>query len=478
MTQLRFSSEINAHCNLYITEVEHLSWLSNQKLNDSSDLLKSAFENKLQYLSVQGGGKLNVFLLVKPNADSAKTKEAVRKAATSITEELNRLKIAEVKVFDKTKTSFLTEVLEGTLLSNYQFLKYHSKAAEMKNSLNTIFVDPQDISAERLDEIKCLIEGVFFARNLVNEPLSYLTAAKYSDELIEKSKESGIKIKVLGRKQITDLGMGGILAVNRGSFTPPRFNILEWKPKNASNANPIVLVGKGIVYDTGGLSLKPTANSMDFMKADMGGSAIVAGVMMAVAKNKLPLHVIALIPSTDNRPGNNAYVPGDVIKMYNGSTVEVLNTDAEGRMVLADALHYAKRYNPALVMDFATLTGAAARATAGQAISLMGTANQKLKNSLKKIGLQTHERLIEFPLWDEFGEMIKSDIADIKNIGGPGAGMITAGKFLEHFTDYPWLHFDAAGTAFSHHKRSYRGKNGTGYGVRLIYHFLKNIDLS
>ena len=242
--------------------------------------------------------------------------------------------------------------------------------------------------------------------------------------------------------------MGGVLAVNSGSFTDPSFSILEWKPANAVNEQPIVLVGKGIVYDTGGLSLKPTPNSMDLMKSDMAGSAAVIGGIYAIAQAKLNVHVIALIPATDNRPGNNAYAPGDVITMYDGTTVEVLNTDAEGRLILADALHYAKQYNPMLVLDFATLTGAAVRAIGKEGIVCMGTADEATKSTMKQAGQQQYERLVEFPLWAEYGEQLKSSIADITNLGGPTAGAITAGKFLEHFTDYPWMHFDIAGSAF------------------------------
>ena len=211
--------------------------------------------------------------------------------------------------------------------------------------------------------------------------------------------------------------MGGLLAVNLGSKHPPTFSILEWKPAKAKNKKPIVLVGKGVVYDTGGLSLKPTANSMDMMKSDMAGAATVIGTMMAVAQAKLPIHVIALVPSTDNRPGHDAYVPGDVIRMYSGSTVEILNTDAEGRLILADALHYAKKYDPELVLDFATLTGSAARAVGPEAICYMGNTDRSVKEQVESSGHAVHERLIEFPLWKEYGEYLKSNVADLKNLG-------------------------------------------------------------
>lgn len=236
-----------------------------------------------------------------------------------------------------------------------------------------------------------------------------------------------------------------------------------------------MLVGKGVVYDTGGLSIKPTPNSMDYMKSDMAGSAAVACTVYALAKNKVPVHVIALVPATDNRLGEDAYVPGDVITMMSGLTVEVLNTDAEGRLILADALHYAKRFKPELVMDFATLTGAAAAAVGPFGTVFMGSASDEVKAQVSDSGEYVYERLAEFPFWDEYDELIKSDIADMKNIGGAIGGAITAGKFLQHYVDYPWLHFDIAGPSYLHASSSYRGKGGSGVGVRMLVHYFSNL---
>lgn len=199
---------------------------------------------------------------------------------------------------------------------------------------------------------------------------------------------------------------------------------------------------------------------------------MMIGTLYAIAKAELPVHVIGLIPATDNRPGLNAYAPGDVVTMHSGKTVEVLNTDAEGRMLLADALSYAKKYDPELVLDAATLTGAAVRAIGSFASCVMGTADDKDFETLRQSGERTYERTVRMPFWKEYGEMIKSDVADIKNLGGPEAGQITAGKFLEHFTDYPWIHIDIAGPAFISSSDSYRGKWATGYGVRLLTDFL------
>jgi len=215
---------------------------------------------------------------------------------------------------------------------------------------------------------------------------------------------------------------------------------------------------------------------MDLMKSDMAGAAAVIGTFEAIVKNKLPLHVIGLIPATDNRPGENAYVPGDVVKMHNGMTGEMLNADAEGRMILADALSYAQQYKPALVIDLATLTGAAVAAIGKEGIVAMGTATTEQMDQIKLAGNNVHERIAEMPYYDEYDAYIKSDIADMKNIGGPTAGCITAGKFLERYTKYHWIHLDIAGTAFLTAEDNYKGKNGTGVGVRLLYDFLKNYN--
>jgi leucyl aminopeptidase len=325
-----------------------------------------------------------------------------------------------------------------------------------------------------VNDLNAVLQATIIARNLVNEPANFLTATQLGKEFRKMGREAGFNVEVLNKSKITSLKMGGLLAVNLGSIEPPTFSIMEYKPAKAKNKKPVILVGKGVVYDTGGVSLKPTANSMDMMKCDMAGSAAVAGAMYAIAKAKLPVHVIALVPATDNRPGENAYVPGDVITMYNGMTVEMLNADAEGRMILADALAYAKKYNPELVMDFATLTGAAVAAIGTSGIVAMGTADENTKNKIKASGEKTFERIAEMPFWDDYDELIKSDIADMKNLGGPYAGAITAGKFLARYIDYPWMHFDIAGPAFLTARDSYRIKGGTGVGVRLLFDYFKN----
>ncbi len=418
-----------------------------------------------------------VFIQLIEEFDKKKTAyektESLRGVGNKVCTNINAHKYDSVQLVSVDDlTTELLAVAEGCALSNYQFLKY--KSEKDKNTLKTITVVSKKVSKTDIAHLNIITESVYKAKDLVNEPQSYLDAVTFADEMKSMGKKSGFKVEVLHKKQIEALKMGGLLAVNMGSQIPPTFTIMEWKPKKTKNKHPLVLVGKGVVYDTGGLSLKPTPNSMDTMKCDMAGGAAVAATMFAVAKAELPYHVIALVPATDNRPGENAYTPGDVIKMYDGQTVEVLNTDAEGRMLLADALAYAKKYKPELVLDFATLTGAAAAAIGQYGIVCMGTASEQQKASLKESGNNVYERLVEFPFWDEYAKLIKSDLADMKNIGGPIAGAITAGKFLEKYVDYPWMHFDIAGPAFINAADSYRGKHATGVAVRMLFDFIKN----
>jgi leucyl aminopeptidase len=406
--------------------------------------------------------------------DESEQLETLRGIGNKVCTAINIHKYADVELQSLVENEeLLLAIAEGCALSNYQFIKY--KSEQDFNTLKNIVVVSTQMKKTAVTELEILVEAVCKARNLVNEPQSHLNAIGFAEEMKKMGKAASFRVEVLNKKQIEALKMGGLLAVNKGSQTPPTFTIMEYKPKKAINKKPIILVGKGVVYDTGGLSLKPTAG-MDTMKCDMAGGALVAATMYAVAKAQLKVHVIALVPATDNRPGENAYAPGDVIKMYDGKTVEMLNADAEGRMILADALAYAKKYKPELVMDFATLTGAAAAAIGSYGIVCMGTADEATKLNLKICGNQVHERLVEFPFWDDYGNLLKSDIADMKNIGGPVAGAITAGKFLEKFIDYPWMHFDIAGPAYNSAASSYRPKNGTGVGVRLMFQFLKDLS--
>lgn len=434
-----------------------------------------AFLGDQVHVSINQYNRSIYLYLLKNKKTDWQQAEALRKAGAELQAMLHRQKIEEAAVVSLAPLPLAAYYLaEGLALANYQFLKYRKDARKLTNSIRKIGFAKQSITVKDVERLRIVIDAAYRARTLVNEPLNFLGAVQLSKELAAMGKAAGIKVTVLGKAQMEKEKMGGILSVNRGSIDPPTFTIMEYKPAKAINKKPIVLVGKGVVYDTGGLSLKPTPNSMDRMKSDMSGAALVGATLYAAAQLKLPLHIIALVPATDNRPGENAYVPGDVISMYDGTTVEVLNTDAEGRMLLADALHWAKRYKPELVVDFATLTGAASVAVGEHGIVCMGTADDTTKQAFREAGLRQYERLVEYPLWDEYGDQIKSDVADLKNVGGPSGGAITAGKFLEHFTDYPWMHFDIAGVSFATGKRYYMPSGGTAFGMRMMLDFLIN----
>lgn len=476
MTTIKKTNSATKGSNLaIITE----KWKNKPNYNLSTDLteyLNSQFSDpEKKFVSVNHLGQVVTVILVDPKKDPNATHEALRKNGCSICDAINGLKGKQVFVVNDTlKNSYGIALAEGIALGNYQFLHHKPSAKKNSNTLETIHIVDGRLKDNQVKNLNISVDATCKARDLVNEPVNILNATGLANAFKDMGKQAGFKVEVFTKAKIQQLKMGGLLAVNAGSVDEPTFTVMEYKPRGAKNKKPYVLVGKGVVYDTGGLSLKPTPNSMDLMKCDMAGAAAVGCTMYAIAKAKLPVHVIGLVPATDNRPGFNAFAPGDIITMMDGSTVEMLNSDAEGRMILADALHYAKRYSPELTIDLATLTGAAAAAIGQYGIVSMGNAPAKHKTKLSDSGFRTHERLAEFPFWDDYYELMKSDIADMKNLGGPYGGSITAGKFLEKFTDYPYIHLDIAGPAFVTGKDSYRGKGGTGVGVRLLFDFFNN----
>jgi leucyl aminopeptidase len=381
---------------------------------------------------------------------------------------------------------------EGLVLGAYRFTQYKTQyrtdakedgaAGRGGNAGLSILVhahrdaDPSAVESGAERGVH-LAEAACFARDLVNLSPNDKTARLFARRIQASGETHGYDVDVWDEDRIRAEGFGGLLAVNLGSVEPPTFTVLEHKPDNAANAKPVVLAGKGVVFDTGGLSLKDTKGSMDLMKSDMAGAAAVVGAFEALTDLNVPLHVIGLVPATDNRPGENAYVPGDVITMYAGTTVEVLNTDAEGRLLLADALAYAKQYDPEMVIDLATLTGAQVVSLGSEAAAVMTSETDGSAERLYQIqraGERSGERVHPLPMYDAYKDLLDSNVADIKNVGGREAGCITAGKFLEHFVDYPWMHLDIAGPAFLTSSKPYRPAGGTGFGVRLLLSFLEN----
>jgi leucyl aminopeptidase len=373
-------------------------------------------------------------------------------------------------------------LVEATLLSLYKFEKFLSKSVD---DTKLEFSEIQFVTAEEgfqgklkhgIEVATAIVEGVELARNLANAPSNELTAEALAKDAAALGKKFTMKTIILSRKEIESHKMGGLLAVNRGSVNEPRFIILEYNELKRKLPT-YVLVGKGVTFDSGGVCIKPAAN-MDEMKMDMSGAATVLGVMHSVAKLKLPIHLIGLIPATDNMVGGKAYCPGDVIRISDGTSVEVINTDAEGRIVLADALVYAQRFKPAGIIDLATLTGACVVAL-GQCVTGMFGTGTDIKTKLKTAGEKTYERVWELPIYEEHEALLKSSIADVKNLGGKWGGAITAAAFLKRFTgDFPWVHLDIAGTAIVDEAGDYFPKGGTGVGVRLLTEFFRNLKAS
>ncbi len=444
--------------------------------DDESTWVGSRLKSKQRRATVNSYKRHLYFISIDPDRSETDRLEDLRKGASALKGEIGSNKSPMLGIVTSTgRWKDIAAFTEGLLLSAYSFDKYKTSATDKKEDLfpETIFLRGE-WSDHDLNTLRSSCEAVFFTRNLVNEPVSYLTAEVLADEIVAEGQRAGFSVDVFNKGKIESLKMGGLLAVNRGSVDPPVFCVLEWKPEKPVNNQPVVLVGKGVTYDTGGLNLKP-GDYMDQMKTDMAGGAAVAGVLSFISRVGLPVHVIGLIPSTDNRPGGNAFVQGDVITMYNGMTVEIVNTDAEGRLILADALAYSRKYNPALVIDIATLTGSAQMTFGKEAIAAMGNASDEIFNLLTRAGEEKYERISRLPFWAEYAKYIESSIADIKNLGKREAGAITAGKFLERFAPKPYIHLDIAGTAAPKEDDHYRLKDASGSGVRLLSEFLCRI---
>jgi len=481
MIQVTISQTIPEAGSIVLLAAEDSNFAKAGLSAEETDYVKERIKDKASLIALNRTGRWIFVQPTETKSSDAATKEKMRRAAAKMHQFIAQQKICSIAIVDIARSDIpqgkeaqcrLIAFAEGMALSNYQFLKYLSKKDEKRHSLTELCI-VGNVEPAEIENLNHVLEAVGKTRDMVNEPGHAMTPDLFAAEVKAMGKEAGFDVQAFDKSAIESMNMGGILAVNRGSSETPTFTVLEWKPENAKNERPVVLVGKAITFDAGGHNLK-TGDYMNNMKGDMAGGAAVAAVVRALAKSKIPVHVVGLIPATDNRLSADSFSPGDIIKISDGTTVEVMNTDVEGRIILADALTYAKQYKPELVVDIATLTGAAQRALGEQAMAVMGTASRETMNKLIECSESVHERMVEFPLWEEYGESLKSEIADIKNLGGSYAGMITAGKFLEHFTDYPYIHLDIAGVSFAEKADGYRSKGGTGIGVRLLYEFLKN----
>jgi leucyl aminopeptidase len=368
---------------------------------------------------------------------------------------------------------------EISILTPYEFNRYKTKSASEAKAPQLEAVEilfAQGKSAElskKVESAQAIAEGVIFARNLINEPGNVMNPERLAKSAEEWAEEKGVHCEILRETELKRLKMGGILAVNQGSNTPASLITMEYGERFKKNGT-VCLVGKGVTFDTGGISIKG-AKDMEKMKYDMSGAATVIATLGVVADLKLPLHIIGLAPAVENNVANNPQRPGDIIRMYNGKSVEVINTDAEGRLILGDALAYAEKYKPEAIIDLATLTGMCAYTFGDKAIAVMGN-DEKLIGRLKKAGDATGERCWELPLWEEYRDQIKGHHSDLYNVGGAYGGTITAAMFLKEFVPEktPWAHLDIAGTAWADSARYDCPKGATGVGVRLLIQLLSH----
>jgi leucyl aminopeptidase len=406
------------------------------------------------------------------------TREKLRRTAATVARKARSLKLDEAAFVLPTPEGSDVEgaasaAAEGATLGLYRFTRHKSGNDENTTDLESLDLIPEDPSDQEAASRGAatgskLADAAILARDLANEPSNVATPEYLAERARRIAVDYGMELTVLDRADIEEEGLTGLATVGRSASNEPRFIVLEHR--GGGEAAPVVLVGKAVTFDSGGISIKPSAG-MEDMKFDMSGGAAVLGAMEAVGALELPLHVVALVPATENLPGGSAFKPGDVLRMHSGKTAEIVTTDAEGRLILADALSYARRYEPSAVVDCATLTGACVVALGAHASGLMGN-DEDLIAELQTAGEVTGEKAWPLPLFEEYTEQIKGDTADIKNSGGRGGGALTAGAFLKEFADYPWAHLDIAGTAYGKKGNSYTTKGATGVPARLLVEFL------
>ena len=404
-----------------------------------------------------------------------KARQAVAKIAQSIRD--LGAKTFAIPLPSDTPSEMIQAVVEGSLLGLYEFNLHKTQNRDKIKALEAItFIIDDGASLAIVEQSikvgETIAKGAILARDLSNQPSNYMTPTMLAEKAQTIADNTGLKCEIFEPAQLKEKGFGALVGVAQGSLEEPRFIILEHIP-DGDRQDTVVFVGKGITFDSGGLSLKPS-RGMDEMKHDMSGAAAVLGAMQAIGRLRPNLHVVGLIAATENLPSGTAQKPGDVVKSYAGKTIEILNTDAEGRLVLADALGYAAKYDPKAVIDLATLTGAVITALGHFAAGLMGTDDSLIEN-IKAAADKTHERVWQLPLWEDYDEGIKSHVADVQNIGDGTAGTIAGAVFLKKFAEgYPWAHLDIAGTAWGVEGSSYIPKGASGYGVRLLVQFARD----
>lgn len=435
-------------------------------------------EEETAFTYVHKGARIQRVCVVGLGEKKKLTHEKYRRAAAAAAKRARSVKAKHFTLFLPALPGKPAELIfaftEGAMLALYTFDKYITRNNEARSTPDEILIATDSATLAKagndaVQQAQIVCEATALARDLANTPGLELYPETLAEAALQAANRSGFTATILDESAIQDLGMGGIVGVSQGSRRPPRFIIMEY---GKAADKTVVLVGKGVTFDTGGISIKPAAGMAE-MKMDMCGAAAVIGTFEAVARLHLPVHIVGLIPAVENMPGGNSIRPGDILRHYNGMTSEVDNTDAEGRLILADALAYADRYKPLAVIDLATLTGACVVALGHYATGMMGN-NIGLMDKLTAAGEKSYERVWPLPLFDEYEKLIKSDVADVKNVGGRWAGAITAGWFLKKFIgDYPWVHLDIAGTAILEEAGPYTQRGGSGVGVRLLTEFLR-----
>ncbi|HXV46873.1 MAG TPA: leucyl aminopeptidase [Nitrososphaera sp.] len=459
-------------------ELDPLVFASIKETLENKEFRGTAGSSILVY--THGKGPMKKVMLLGLGKKEKFTDENARICAGRAAQKARELGVKEFSIlqFSNLDEGLIEAMTEGVTLALYSFDKYkEAKEPAAKIEEVSILINSDSPKFQSVaDKASLVVDAVNFARDTANLPPNDCSPAQLASTALSIAQEYGMKARVLDRYELENMGMGGIVAVGKGSNNPPKLIILEYTGNNdPQQQKPYLLVGKAVTFDTGGISIKP-GEKMDEMKFDKCGGCTVLAVMRAVASMKLAVNVVGVVPSVENMPSSTSYRPGDIIRMYNGKTVEVLNTDAEGRMILADALAYGiATYGPKAVIDLATLTGAAIIALGANVAALVGT-NKQLADRLRKLAEKTGEKMWELPLYDEFHDQIKSNFADIKNIGGRPGGAITAAAFLSNFTNgAPWVHVDIAGTAWTQdgtHEKSYNPKGATGFGVRTLVKLL------
>ncbi|MBI5099744.1 MAG: leucyl aminopeptidase [Nitrospirae bacterium] len=423
--------------------------------------------NEVCLIHTEGKIKPDRVLLIGLGKKKDITRDKLRQAGGKAASHLRNLSIKDAALSTGTVHSLKlspVDFIEGSLLADYDFTKY--KKEEVSKGIKKITILSGENLYKQVRRIEKTASAAHFARNLVNTPSNDMTPSA----LVRAARSlKKVSVKVIDRRQAEKLGMGAYLSVAKGSNEPPKFIVITYKNKNIQ---PIALIGKSITFDSGGISLKPS-EGMEKMKYDMAGGAAVLGVIKAASEMHMPVNIVGILPAAENLPGGSASKPGDVVRTIGGKTIEIVSTDAEGRLTLADAIEYAKRFKPSAIIDIATLTGACSITFGNEAIAMMGN-NESMMEKMKKASEETAEKVWQMPLFDEYKDYIKSDIADLKNSGGRSGSLTSSAYFLKEFAgDTPWVHLDIAGTAWIDKDRPYIPKGATGIGVRLLLSFLK-----